>query len=224
MTEAEWLTCTAPRPMLEFLRGWGSDRKLRLFALACCHGVWDHITDERSRAAVEFAERNAEVGISRRKGRPAVYKAARDACRDASAAPKVVDEDATRVALALLWGNAWESALAALVNSERVAESGAMWRHTPSKRFDWEQQAHLLRDIFGNPFRAATIDPAWLTPEVVQQARTVYDGRSFEQLHVVADALEAVGCTDATILEHCRRPEAGHVRGCWVVDLAIGRR
>jgi hypothetical protein len=36
MAEAEWRACTDPKPMLEFLRGKASERKLRLFVVACC--------------------------------------------------------------------------------------------------------------------------------------------------------------------------------------------
>jgi hypothetical protein len=60
MTEAEWLACAEPDPMLQFLRGKMSDRKLRLFACGCCRRIWDLITDQEARAAIEVAERFAD--------------------------------------------------------------------------------------------------------------------------------------------------------------------
>ena len=79
-----------------------------------------------------------------------------------------------------------------------------------------------MRDIVGNPFRRVTIDPRWLTPEVITLAGRIYEGAAFDDLSILADALEAEGCGDGDLLAHCRS-ESEHVRGCWVVDLILGK-
>ena len=64
MTEAEWLACPEPTPMLSFLRGKASDRKLRLFAAACCRHVWQLLANQQCRKAVEISERYADGNAS----------------------------------------------------------------------------------------------------------------------------------------------------------------
>ena len=84
--------------------------------------------------------------------------------------------------------------------------------------------SHLLRCIF-NPFRRASIGAAWLAwndGAIRKMAQVIYDARSFDRLPLLADALEDAGCTDADLLAHCRGP-GPHVRGCWVVDLLLGK-
>jgi hypothetical protein len=83
-------------------------------------------------------------------------------------------------------------------------------------------QCDSLRDIFGNPFRPVTLAPAWLTSNVTALAQSIYTDRAFDRLPILADALEDAGCDNADILEHCRQP-GEHVRGCWVVDLILGK-
>src|SRR5262245_26606537 len=60
MTEAEWLACADPMPLLEFVRTKASERKLRLFVCACCRRLWHHLTDRHSRKALAIAERYAD--------------------------------------------------------------------------------------------------------------------------------------------------------------------
>ena len=83
--------------------------------------------------------------------------------------------------------------------------------------------ASLLRDIFGNPFRSTTLEPSLLTPEIVALARTIYEQRALSRIPDLADALEAAGCMDAEVLGHLREP-GPHVKGCWVVDLVLGKK
>jgi hypothetical protein len=84
-----------------------------------------------------------------------------------------------------------------------------------------DEQLRLLRCIAGNPFEPARADPAWREWQhgtVVGLARTIYEEPAFEQMPVLADALEDAGCTNEAILAHCRQDTA-HARGCWVLDM-----
>jgi hypothetical protein len=83
-------------------------------------------------------------------------------------------------------------------------------------------QAGLLRDIFGSPFRPVVPDEAWRTPEVVKRAQPVYDSQDLNALPILADALEEAGGDHPDILAHLRGP-GPHVRGCWALDLLLGR-
>jgi hypothetical protein len=83
-------------------------------------------------------------------------------------------------------------------------------------------QANALRDIFGNPFRPITLNPAWLTSTVLALASGIYNEKAFDRMPILADALQHAGCDNADMLNHCRQPEE-HVRGCWVVDLILSK-
>jgi len=82
--------------------------------------------------------------------------------------------------------------------------------------------AVALRCLFGNPSRPATLDPAWLTSTTIALANGIYADRAFDRLPILADALQDAGCENDDVLSHCRR-SGPHVRGCWVVDLALNK-
>ncbi|MBN9119184.1 MAG: hypothetical protein J0I06_08490 [Planctomycetes bacterium] len=77
--------------------------------------------------------------------------------------------------------------------------------------------------MFGNPFRPVACDPAWLTSDVVALARGIYEEKTFDRMPILADALQDIGCTNEDVLSHCRATNQVHVRGCWVVDLLLGK-
>ena len=88
------------------------------------------------------------------------------------------------------------------------------------------RQAELLRDVIGNPFHRHVIDPAWLAwngATVHRIASSIYESKNWDELPILADALEDAGCGDADILTHCRSTGL-HTRGCWVVDLLLDKR
>jgi hypothetical protein len=203
MTEEEWLHCTDPHPMLEFLRGKASDRKLRLFAAACSRRLWRWI-DALGCRAVEVAEDFAD-GIAG----PDDLRAARLACQGAGGK-------------AAWYAAATNPAIAAR-NAARSAQSGiASDVLIGSEAAELLAQAQLVRDIFGDPFRSLSVDPSWLTPAVVGLAKAIYADRSFDQIPILADALEKAGCDTEDILLHIRGP-GPHVRGCFVVDLLLAK-
>lgn len=201
VTEADWLACTDPQSMLEFLRGKVSDRKLRLFVCAYCWLLQHALEDWRSRRAVEIAERFADGLVKE------------SSLREAKAnAIYVMMESHVRLnpltgtAASAAWDDPWWAA------HRIVAEATGQ-----------TDRLLLLRCIFGNPFRPLTLYPTWLTPRANHLAEQVYNDRAFDRLPILGDALEEAGCTNTDILDHCR---AGglHVRGCWVVDTILQKK
>jgi hypothetical protein len=85
-----------------------------------------------------------------------------------------------------------------------------------------EATTALLRELLGNPFRAVAVDSRWQSEAVVALATGIYTERAFDRMPILADALEDAGCDNADILAHCRG-DGPHVRGCWVVDLILGK-
>jgi hypothetical protein len=94
---------------------------------------------------------------------------------------------------------------------------------------DWDntrrlkRMAEACRDVFGNPFRPVRFSPEWRTETAVGLAWQMYRSRKFSAMPILADALQDAGCDSADILDHCRSP-GPHVRGCWVVDLVLGKK
>jgi hypothetical protein len=215
VTEAEWLACTDPEKMMMFL--WKSekitDRKRRLFGVAVCRRIWHYLTDERSRTAVEVAARHAD-GQATAKELDAAYLAAFDVA-DALTESKDVDRNALRHA-------AWTADLA---SHPQWIGGGVALEAAEAVGTEIENvaQADLVRCLCGNPFHPLTLDPIWLTPGVVGIAAFIYDDRAFGHLPILADALEETGCTNKDILQHCRQ-HSEHDRGCWVVDILLGKK
>lgn len=240
MTETEWLGCTDPQPMLEFLKGKASDRKLRLFGTACCRRIWQ-LLDEQSRHKVVLAERFAD-GFADKDEMPTPWPlgglgqeplseywaklkaiaSARDAAKMAAALATDqvgLDHPACHAAYYSAGAVAWKIAGAAK-SATHAASWASAWNQAEAD--EYEEQVRLLRDIFGNPLRPAALRPSWLTPDVVTLAGHIYYDRVFVRMQELADTLEGARCDNADILMHCRQP-GPHVGGCWVLDLLLGK-
>jgi hypothetical protein len=223
MTETEWLACSDPNEMLGVLHLHGrlSERKARLFACACCRRVWDELKDDRSRKAVIVTERFAD-GMATEEELEIASGAACAAwdtdggMSDCLDRPLPYSAAAFNVAIPPGW---WGAAPAFVAPYKIILEAAR------DKEVEGAKQCVILRDIFGNPFRPLANDPRrirWNGATILKLARVVYDEHRFGDLPILADALEEAGCTDAAILDHCRQP-GEHVRGCWVVDLILGK-
>ena len=243
MTEQEWLTCNDPTPMLEFLRGKASDRKLRLLAVACHERIWHLLKDKADcRRTIQFAIRFADGGATRNElhgrawGKPGsvfsvVLHKAWDAAQNSlefgagTAKESVLGLDLEKYkkredAFHAAWENHGLGEATQIADAAMPTEWMAMGISAWAK--ERTGQCELLHDFFGNPFRPITLNSAWFMPSVVQLAQAIYDDRAFDRLPQLADALEKAGCTNADILSHCRGPRP-HVQGCWVVDMVLGK-
>jgi hypothetical protein len=233
VTEEEWDRCEDPEAMLEFLRGRASDRKLRLWAAACCRRVWTYLAAERARRAVEVSERYAD-GVARRGELIAAYGATTGRSHAELAAGWSAKLGKVRAPRTAAW-------FAAVASSPKVGpvERALGDRLDPPFQPPPEDvaaerrcQSDLLRDLIGNPFHPVTPDPAclvWHGGAVVKLAQSVYEERELPSGHldaarlaVLADMLEGAGCADPDLLGHLRRP-GPHVRGCFAVDAILGK-
>jgi hypothetical protein len=269
--EAEWLACNEPEKLLGFLVGKTSDRKLRLFAVACCRRIWD-LMPKGSQKAVLAAEKYAEGVIDHEELRRASHRAINAYRNHLRSWWRRKDQSTAMAAYAALVMSVGEekeiaseaarcaAGVYSAVEIERGGAGGkvgvmgtgegglqlsyrrkADGKKAKEKERQWEsrlrqgnedawwtersEQTELIRCLFGNPFRSPFLDNAWLTwngGTIPKLAQVIYDNRRFAELPILADALEEAGCDNADVLSHCRS-EGPHVRGCWVVDLLLGK-
>lgn len=219
MTEAEWFACTDPERMLEFLRNRITDRKRRLFAVACCRRIWEFMTDERSRKAVELAEKSADQVISSRTIE-VVSGEAEEAFEDAISPDNAFTLECRERAGAACSAASYASNSPVVRHFDAVEVLQAAADATFDPVAERVAQATLVRELWETPIRPVPLDIAWLTPTVKQLAVTVYEARAFDRLPILSDALEEAGCTEQAILTHLRG-SGPHVRGCWALDLLL---
>ena len=216
MTEEEWLTSDDPTPMHSFLTWKRNERKLRFFIVAACrhsfrsfgHYELDEVVDWAEEAVDQQPRTEAPASV-----RETVTWAISEMCESLN---RLGDAAEYSIATAIYDPYAGQQVTNSILAAHEIADVNS----TPME----EAQVHctFLRDIFGNPFRPVTFNPNWLTSDVTAMARGMYETRDFAAMPILADALQDAGCENADVLEHCRGP-GPHVRGCWVVDLVLGK-
>jgi hypothetical protein len=248
LTEVEWLVCEDPDVMWEYLRTregvmsvtaktWDTIqvpemlrsfllqkckptlRKVRLYAVATCRRFWDELPTPECRELVRAVENYVEGSVSW-----VDVMAAKQAARLAAA---------TRI-------DEWQRTphgrrLSGLNQAVENSADNRLWMILAV--YSWSfigttvllfgehvdaAQCDLIREVFGHPFRKVRFNKKWRTDTVLSLARQMYESRDFTAMPILADALQDAGCNSADILDHCRG--AGpHCRGCWVVDLVLGK-
>jgi hypothetical protein len=236
MTEAEWLGFSSvTQPRMRWLHHKGATRQFYLCSAAAVRQVGNWLRHPESWRAVEVSERFADgsatieelesaaeaamgVAWGRTQGQPIDFRPGREEQRfvDAAMAASYSATSPRRVSIPRRGPvGIWIMTYNVL---HYAAKSGGSREIGP-------RQAALLRDIFGNPFRPANMEKNWLAWNdgiVPKIATETYESRDFGRLPILADALEDAGCDNADILAHCRSGRE-HVRGCWVVDLLLGK-
>jgi hypothetical protein len=231
-SEADWLACPNPERLLDYvnLADRASRRKFFLAGVACVRRVWHLLTRRESRAAVEAAEQFADGHITEEQLR-AIEPSAEAAWRRW---PE--DDPRCWAGLAAAWlnldarGNHGNAELTMYAIREVVRAKTFVAGPGPSngllavaEQDEMRSLADLYRCVLGNPFGPVELDPRWRTADVVGLAQGIYEDRAFDRLPILADALTDTGCDDESILGHCRN-EGPHPRGCWVVDLVLGKK
>lgn len=192
--------------LLQTLRGRLSRRQMRLIACACVRRQLPVLrsTDEVVTLAERFADGKAtahELASARFGGRFRPGHPAWAVCWAPS------EEPWARMERSMTW----------IV--------GAAGMPTSTFRQELKAQAEVMVEIAGNLLEPAPFDPFWVSwgdGIVAKMAQTIYDERDFAQMPILGDALEDAGCADGRILGHCR-DQTTHYRGCWLLDLLLGR-
>lgn len=209
--EGEWRRCEAPEVLRQALAELGrppSARKARLARCEVCRRLYGAI-DAALRDALDTAAAHADG----RAGEGALA-AAEERLLCGSVEPGE--------GRPVWWRDALSCVEAGGEESDWPGDSGRSGP-TPVGASPQAVAAECYRDIFGNPFRPVAFSASWRTDAGVALAAQMYESRDFGAMPILADALQEAGCDVEEVLDHCRDPEGTHVRGCWVVDLLLGK-
>ena len=223
MTEAEWDTGEDPTLLVDALRNRASERKLRLFGVLCCRQAWDFVADPPPRRVLDAAEVHADGTLCEDERRAAELEALDAYERELEREDEFGLPVGEMVRLIATTAYTADDALGIASYVPVLARYGE--RATFQGIVDdlRAEQCLFIRELFHNPFRPVPFPPAWRTDTAVALARAMYEAREFSAMPILADALQDAGCDCADILAHCRDASLTHVRGCWVVDLVLGK-
>ena len=207
-----------------------SERRFRLFALGCTLRVLQFLTRPAIFQVIESALLFAD-GLATNERLHEGWLAVRDAASKAPSSSKW--DEALRV---VLYATTPSDKFSKAFFSDRVAvcvcraidldENSESYSFEVSETYQREMArcCEMFRDLF--PYHAPhqpSSPPHWTGGDVAHVARAIYEENRFEDMPVLADALEDAGCDDLGLIAHCRQTGL-HIRGCWAVDLTLGMK
>ena len=216
-----------------------SNRKIALFVLSVCQRVQHSPINEPTLQGIALLQRFSEGEIPLSELVRSLEVICQDEVRTSGpyfpfSSKRVGEPQAAHwIAIKTAIVTAWTVAESAIKRDDAngYERMGLKWRSHERTESEWREayrleelcQTALLRDIVGNPFRPVAFDAAWRTDTAVSLAKGMYESRDFGAVPILADALQDAGCTSDDVLNHCRDAKQVHVRGCWVVDLVLGK-
>jgi len=245
-----WQTALTPRDLYHQLSGL-SARKLHHLTAAFLRRVWDDLPSDHTRRAVEATEKFVDGLLTTNQLARLRSTDLLDSCESLWIDPENGYEEAQLIGQGCICcgscdrqaaeyecraaenGYILDGVVSGVKQPEWIAVQAAFlareltaWAARPENReFALQREAleqhRYMNDVLGNAGFSDPDWPEWRTQTVRLIARSIYRERTFDQLPILADALQDAGCDDEAVLTHCRAAKE-HVRGCWVVDLAMG--
>ena len=231
--------------MLVYLLRRAGGRKLRLFAVACCRRIQHFFSDQNAiERRLEIAELYADGFATAQELRAVEFlylcgggvsfeRFGHDAACDEPGRAAMMAQSRCEAAAIL---GVTKSRPAQPEPAERPSFLGRLrrffgrpvpqvWsREVPAEYgVELSAQCDLLREIFGNPLQPLAFSSSWRTSDVMLLANGIYEEKAFDRMPILADALQDAGCDAEELLTHLRDPHATHVRGCWALDLVLGK-
>lgn len=220
MTARRWPRSTDPHEMLSYLGQQASDRKLRLYLCVCCRRISHLAWGERIPQLLQILEGVADGLVKAKEWKRAIrecYRASQSPANHAQSCLLGAIRYALMSPVDRAFVNLGEFAASAFGYGEGTVID---WN---AKARELREQSAILREIFGNPFYPVAFKSEWRTKDVMLLAKGTYEEPAFDRMPILADALQDAGCDSDDLLSHLRDTTAAHVRGCWALDLVLGK-
>lgn len=216
MTEEEWRTSTDGLAMAEAACNQPQSKRA-IFNLICCQRVIDTVNFKPAHTAFEAYTASVWQGTTwdelyyhRTKMRDHIILRQRD--KRQISFRKWAALQAMEICL-------WQGPCVNVARKVAIAKS---WRNNLPCPNEVKMQADLAREVFGNIVRPVSFHKHWRTSDTLALATMIDETQAFGHMPILGDALMDAGCEDEEVIQHCRS-SAPHVRGCWLVDMVLGR-